>query len=139
MNIKPIRTDEDYDAACRRIDEIFQAEEGAPEDDELEVLLTLVDKYEEEHFHIGMPDPIEAIRMQMENLGFSRDLLMKKLGKSSGRMSDILNRRRRLTLDDVRDFSELLHIPIEVLSQRYPLAESRPHGAPSTRKSAATC
>ncbi|AFM27349.1 transcriptional regulator [Desulfomonile tiedjei] len=54
MNIKPIRTDEDYDTACRRIDEIFHAEPGTPEDDELEILLTLVDKYEEAHFKVGM-------------------------------------------------------------------------------------
>jgi HTH-type transcriptional regulator/antitoxin HigA len=124
MNIKPIRTEEDYEAACMRIDKIFQAEEGTPEDDELEVLLTLVDKYEEERFPIGMPHPIEAIRMQMENLNISRQGLMERLGKSSGRMSDILNCRRRLTLDDVRNFSKILRIPIAVLALEYSLEKS---------------
>lgn len=139
MNIKPIRTEEDYEAACKRIDEIFQADEGTPEDDELEVLLTLVDKYEEERFHIGMPHPIDAIRIQMENLNISRNDLMEKLGKSSGRMSDILNRKRRLTLNDIRNFSKLLHIPIEVLSQEYPLDESKANGTQGASTNAPTC
>lgn len=139
MDIKPIRTEEDYEAASRRIDEIFQAEEGTPEDDELEVLLTLVDKYEEEHFTIGMPHPIEAIRLQMENLNISRNDLMEKLGKSSGRISDILNRRRRLTLDDVRNFSKILRIPLEVLSQEYPLEKSRAKEPKRAKSTAVTC
>lgn len=139
MTIKPIRTEEDYEAVCRRIDEIFQAEAGTPEDDELEVLLILVDKYEEEHCSIGMPHPIEAIRMQMENLNISRKDLMERLGKSSGRMSDILNCRRKLTLDDVRNFSKVLHIPTEVLSQEYPLESPRAKEVHGAGKSAATC
>jgi HTH-type transcriptional regulator/antitoxin HigA len=119
MNIKPIRTDEDYETACRRIDEIFHAEAGTPEDDELEILLTLVDKYEEAHFKIGMPHPIEAIKIQMNHLEISRKELMEYLDKSSGRISDILNCRRPLTLNDIRRLSERLHIPISVLSQEY--------------------
>ncbi|MEW6112141.1 MAG: helix-turn-helix domain-containing protein [Thermodesulfobacteriota bacterium] len=121
MDIKPIRTEENYEAACKRIDEIFQAEPGTEEDDELEILLTLVDAYEEQQFRVAMPDPIEAIEIQMGNLGISRKDLMESLGKSSGRISDILNRRRALTLNDVRKLSALLHIPAEVLSQEYPL------------------
>lgn len=121
MNIKPIRTKEDYEAACKRIDEIFQAEPGTPEDDELEILATLVDKYEEEHFKVGMPDPIVAVEIQMQNLSLSRKDLMECLGKSSGRVSDMLNRRRVLTLKDIRRLSKRLHIPMEVLSQEYPL------------------
>src|SRR3972149_1295825 len=105
MNIKPIRTEENYEAACKRIDDIFQAESGTPEDDELEVLAILVDKYEEEQFPIGMPDPIVAIEIQMQSLGITRNDLMACLGKSSGRVSDILNRRRALTLNDIRKLS----------------------------------
>lgn len=138
MIIKPIRTEEDYEAACRRIDEIFQAEQGTPEDDELEVLLTLVDKYEEDRFPIAMPHPIEAIRIQMKNLNLSRSQLMERLGKSSGRMSDILNCRRRLTLDDVRNFSKALHIPVEVLSQEYPLDKPNVRDGSKGGRSAAT-
>jgi HTH-type transcriptional regulator / antitoxin HigA len=129
VNIRPIRTDEDYEAACRRIDEIFHAEPDSPEDDELEILVTLVDAYEEEHFPIGMPDPIEAIRIRMDDLGLTRKHLMEHLGKSSGRISDILNRRRPLTLGDVRTLSKLLHIPTEVLTQEYPLEDSKPKAA----------
>jgi len=121
MRIRPIRTEEDYEAACKKIDTIFQAEPGTPEDDELEILTVLVDAYEEEHFPIGMPHPVEAVKIQMENLGMSRKDLMDCLRKSSGRISDILNKRRALTLADIRKLSDLLHIPIEVLSQDYPL------------------
>jgi HTH-type transcriptional regulator/antitoxin HigA len=125
MNIKPIRTEDDYKTACERIDEIFHAEPGSKEDDELDVLVTLVDAYEEKHFPLGMPNPIEAIKIQMENLGLSRKELMEGLNKSSGRISDILNCRRALTLADIRVLSKLLHIPVETLSQDYPLEKVR--------------
>jgi len=133
MNIKPIRTEEDYEAACKRIDEIFQAEPGTPEEEELDILATLVDAYEEKHFPMGKPHPIKAIKVQMEGLGISRRDLMENLGKSSGRISDILNCRRAMTLHDIRKLSKLLHIPMEVLSQEYRLEASSPkqaHNAP---------
>ncbi len=139
MNIRPIRTEEDYDAACKRIDEIFQAEPGSPEDDELEILATLVDAYEEKRFQIGMPHLIEAIRIRMNDLGLTRKDLMEHLGKSSGRISDILNCRRALTLDDIRKLSRLLHIPTEVLSQEYPLEGSKPKEARGATHRAAAC
>jgi len=121
MKIKPIYTDHDYEAACKRIDEIFQAEPGSPEEDELEILITLVDRYESEKFPIGMPHPIEAIQIQMDKLGVTRKDLMEWLGKSTGRVSDLLNCRRHLTLAAVRILSEKLHIPTQVLVQPYPL------------------
>lgn len=139
MNIRPIRTEEDYEESCKRIDEIFQAEPGSPEDDELEILVTLVDAYEEKHFLIDMPHPIEAIKIRMEDLGLARKDLMEHLGKSSGRVSDILNCRRALTLGDVRAFSKLLHIPTKVLSQEYPLEEVKPKESLKTAGCAATC
>jgi HTH-type transcriptional regulator/antitoxin HigA len=123
MNIRPIRTEEDYEAACRRIDEVFQAEPGTQADDELEILVTLVNDYEEKRFPIETPDPIDAIGIQMENLGVSRKDLMNHLGKSSGRISDMLNRRRALTLADIRSLSRFLHIPIAVLSREYQLEQ----------------
>ena len=126
MNIKPIKTEEDYEAACKRIDEIFQAEPGTPEEEELDILATLVDAYEEKHFPMGKPHPIEAIKIQMEGLGISRKDLMEHLGKSSGRISDILNSRRALTLNDIRKLTKLLHIPMEVLSQDYQLETPEP-------------
>jgi HTH-type transcriptional regulator/antitoxin HigA len=126
MNIRPIRTEKDYEAACKRIDEIFQAQPGTHEEEELEILATLVDSYEEKHFPIDKPHPVEAIKIQMENLGVSRNDLMRALGKSSGRVSDILNRRRHLTLADIRKLGDLLHIPLEVLSQDYSLEKPGP-------------
>jgi HTH-type transcriptional regulator / antitoxin HigA len=135
MNIKPIRSEEDYEAACSRIDEIFQAEPGSPEDDELEILLTLVEKYQDEHYAMRMPDPIVAIEIQMRNLGLSRKDLMECLGKSSGRVSDILNRRRALSLKEVRKLSNVLHIPIEVLSQDYVLEVRTPMRPDTHRES----
>jgi len=124
MDIRPIRTEKDHEAACKRIDEIFQAEPGTPEEEELDILVTLVDAYEEKHFPMGKPHPIEAIKIQMEGLGISRKDLMQHLGKSSGRISDMLNCRRALTLNDIRKLAELLHLPMEVLSQEYPLEKS---------------
>jgi HTH-type transcriptional regulator / antitoxin HigA len=127
MTIRPVRTKEDYEAACKRVDEIFQAEPGSREEAELDVLVTLVDAYEEKHFKVGLPHPIDSIEIQMRNLGISRKELGEWLGKSTGRVFDLLNCRRHLTLEAIRVLSERLHIPIEVLSQDYPI-----HGA--TRK-----
>ena len=126
MNIKPIKTDEDCEVACKRIDEIFQAEPGSKEEEELDILVTLVDAYEEKHFPVGKPHPIKAIKIQMEGLGISRKDLMEHLGKSSGRISDILNCRRALTLNDILKLTKLLHVPMEVLSQEYQLERSGP-------------
>ena len=139
MEIRLIRTEEDYESACKRIDEILQAEQGSPEDDELEILVTLVDAYEEKRFPIGMPHPIEAIKIRMEDLGLTRKDLMEHLGKSSGRVSGMLNCRRALTLGDVRKLSRLLHIPTEVLAQEYLLEEAKPKGVPKSARHAATC
>ena len=135
MKIKPVRTEEDYEAACARIDEIFQAAPGTPEEDELEVLVTLVNDYERKRFPVDMPHPIEAITIQMRNLNVSRKDLMALLGKSSGRVSDLLNCRRHMTLDDIRILSERLHIPLDVLTRAYSVL-------PATRgetRSAAGC
>lgn len=85
-----------------------------------------------------MPHPVDAIELQMQNLGFSRKDLMAALNKSSGRISDILNCRRALTLSDIRKLSKLLHIPIEVLSEEYPLKELKPRGHPGPIRRTAT-
>ncbi len=128
MDIRPIRTQEDYEIVCNRIEQIFHAEPGSKEDDELEVLITLIDAYEEVHFPIGMPHPVEAIKIQMQNLGLSRKDLMEHLRKSSKRISDILNCRRALTIADIRTLSKMLHIPVDVLFEDYPLQKARSRG-----------
>ena len=138
MNIRPIRTEEDYESACKRIDEIFQAEPGSPEDDELEILATLVDAYEEKALSGWYASPHRGDKDSMEDLGLTRKDLMEHLGKSSGRVSDILNCRRALTLGDVRALSKLLHLPTEVLSQDYPLEEPKPKEALKAIGSSAT-
>jgi len=118
MNIKPIRNKEDYQNALQRLDEIFDAKRGTEEGDELEILIILVDNYENEHFPIGMPDPIEAIKFRMEQMGMKQKDLAEVFGFKS-RVSEILNRKRKLTLEMVRKLNTTLHIPTEVLIQDY--------------------
>ena len=118
MNIKPIRNKEDYQNALQRLDEIFDAKRGTEEGDELEILVILVDNYENEHFPIGMPDPIEAIKFRMEQMGMKQKDLAEVFGFKS-RVSEILNKKRKLTLEMVRKLNTTLHIPTEVLIQDY--------------------
>ena len=118
MEIKPIKTDKDYNQALERLETIFDAKKGSPEGDELEVLGILVDQYENEHFPIELPDPIEAIKFKMEQLNYSQNDLAKVIGLKS-RASEILNKKRKLTLDMIRKLTVKLNIPSEVLIQAY--------------------
>jgi HTH-type transcriptional regulator/antitoxin HigA len=120
MEIKPIRTEEDYRKTLKRAKEIADAQPGTPEADELEVLLPLIEDYEDIHYHVPPPDPIEAIKVRMEELGLSRKDLELCIG-SRGWVSDILNRRRPLTLPMIRKLSEKLGLPGDVLISPYPL------------------
>lgn len=97
--IKPIKTDADYDAALAEIDALMDAESETSEGDRLDVLVTLVEAYEAKHWRIDPPDPIEAIKLRMQQRGLSRCDLEKVLGSKS-RVSEVLNRKRPLTLDD---------------------------------------
>lgn len=118
MEIKPIKTDKDYNQALKRLDTIFDAELGSVEGDELEVLGILIDQYENEHFPIGFPDPIEAIKFRMEQMGYNQNDLANIVGLKS-RASEILNRKRKLSLQMIRQLHESLNIPTEVLIQDY--------------------
>ncbi len=118
MNIKPIKTEQDYEQALSRLEVIFDAEINTPESDELEVLSILIEKYENEHFPIGLPDPIEAIKFRMEQMGYNQKDLAKMVGLKS-RASEILNRKRKLSLEMIRLLHEGLKIPTEVLVQAY--------------------
>ncbi len=118
MNIKPIRSEEDYQNALERLEVIFDAKKGTEEGDELEILSILIDNYENEHFPIGMPDPIEAIKFRMEQMGMKQKDLAEVFGFKS-RVSEILNKKRKLTLEMVRKLNTQLHIPTEVLIQDY--------------------
>ena len=118
MTIKPLKTKKDYLAAMNRMDAIFDAKPGTSEGDELEVLGILIDKYEREHHPIEYPDPIEAIKFRMEQLGYSQNDLAKVVGLKS-RASEILNKKRKLTLEMIRQLHQVLGIPTDVLIQNY--------------------
>lgn len=118
MEIKPIKTEKDYNQALERLEEIFDAKTGSTQGDELEVLGILIDQYENENFPIGMPDPIEAIKFRMEQLGYNQNDLANIVGLKS-RASEILNRKRKLSLEMIRQLHERLHIPTDVLIQAY--------------------
>lgn len=118
MEIKPIRTDKDYNKALKRIELIFDSKKGSKEGDELEVLGILIDQYENEHFPIDLPDPIEAIKFRMEQMGFNQSDLAKIIGLKS-RASEILNRKRKLSLEMIRQLNHSLKIPTDVLIQPY--------------------
>lgn len=117
MDIQPIRTEADHEAALVRIAELMLAESGTPEGDELDVLATLVEAYEQKHFPIEAADPIEAINFRIEQLGLERKDLEPYLG-SRHRVSEILNRRRGLSLEMIRRLHDGLNIPLEVLVGR---------------------
>jgi HTH-type transcriptional regulator / antitoxin HigA len=118
MNVRPIRTEPDYRAALREVECAWDAEPGTSEGDRVEVLATLIEAYEARLYPIPAPDPIEAILFMMDQNGLTRRDLEPAIG-GRGRISEILNRRRPLTLPMVRALSALLHIPIEVLAQPY--------------------
>jgi HTH-type transcriptional regulator / antitoxin HigA len=135
MEIKPIHTEKDYEAALTRIEEIFDAEPGTLEGDELEILASLVETYERKNHPIELPDPIEAIKIRMEDLGLDRKDLEDAIG-SKGRISEILNRKRPLTLPMVQRLSIKLGLPTEVLAQPYALAEPAHKDSRSKRREA---
>ncbi len=118
MNIKPIRNEEDYQKALERLEVIFDAQRGTEEGDELEILSIVIDNYENENFPVGMPDPIAAIEFRMEQLGLKQKDLAEIMGFKS-RVSEIMNKRRKLTLTMIRRLHTNLRIPTEVLVQDY--------------------
>ena len=118
MNIRLIKTEEGYQSALQRLEEIFDAEPDTQEGDELEVLSLLIDTYEKERFPVEAPDPIEAVKFRMEQLGIRQKDLAEVLGYKS-RVSEVLNRKRKLTLEMVRSLHKALNIPTNVLIQEY--------------------
>jgi len=118
MNIKPIRTKKDYEQALDRLEVIFDSKKGTDKGDELEILGMLIENYENEKFPIGFPDPVEAIKFRMEQLGYNQTDLANVIGLKS-RASEILNRKRKLSLEMIRQIHDRLNIPTEVLIQAY--------------------
>ena len=124
MNIQPIRTEDDYEATLNRIDQLFNAQPGTPEEDELEILAILAEAYEEKHHPITAPDPISFIEYYMESRGLSRRDMEPYIG-SRARVSEILNRKRPLTLRMIHRLHQGLDIAPEILIQPYPLEQGR--------------
>jgi HTH-type transcriptional regulator/antitoxin HigA len=118
MNIKPIKTESDYQKALIRLEEIFDAQKGSKNGDELEILSILIDQYEKENFPIDLPDPIEAIKFRMEQMDLRNKDLAAVIGNKS-RVSEVLKRKRKLSLDMIRKLNTFLRIPTEVLVQEY--------------------
>ncbi len=114
MSIKPIRNDDDLQRAFRRLEKIFQANEGTPQADERDVLVTLIEAYETKRYDFGPADPVEAIKFRMEQEGLSPRDLEPYIGQS-GRVSEVLNRKRPLSLRMVKRLHEGLNIPYESL------------------------
>jgi HTH-type transcriptional regulator / antitoxin HigA len=124
LEIKPIRTEQEHRAALRRLEEVWEAEPGTPESDELDVHSVLIEAYEDEHYPIDPPDPIKAIKFRMEQMGLTQRDLEPYIG-SGDRVSEILTRKRKLNLEMIRNLNEKLGIPAEVLIARYPLKSQR--------------
>lgn len=118
MNIRPIKTKKDYEQAMLRLENIFDAKKGTPKGDELEILSLLIEKYEDEKFPVDLPDPVEAIKFRMEQMGMTQTDLANIVGQKS-RASEILNRKRKLSLEMIRQLHQQWHIPTEVLVQAY--------------------
>lgn len=118
MNIKPIKTQEDYNNTLSQIESLMDAKPNTPQMDELEVLTTLVEAYEVQHYVIDAPDPIEAIKFRMEQEGLKQKDLVSIVGSKS-RVSEILNKKRKLTIEMIRNLHKQLHIPVESLFLDY--------------------
>ena len=118
MNIKVIRTEEDYQQALKRLEEIFDAPVESLEGDEAEILTILIEKYEDENYPIDPPDPIEAIKFRMEQLDMKKNELAEIIGYKS-RVSEIFSRKRKLTLNMIRNLHDKLKIPYDSLLSDY--------------------
>ena len=114
MKIKLIKTKKDYEAALKKIEELFNAKPNTEAGDLLEVLVTLVEAYEQKHFKIAPPDPIEAIKFRMEQLGLKQSDIAEVIG-GKNRASEIINRKRDLTAKMMRDLHKKFNIPAESL------------------------
>ncbi len=127
--IQPIRDENSYQAALAEVRASWGAEPGTPEGDRLDVLLVLLEVYETVHHGIDLPDPIEAIKLRMEDLGIGRERPGALLGIGSGRVSEALNRRCRPTLEMIRVLAVELKLPEGCLIQVYDLVPPKPRAA----------
>lgn len=120
MKIRPIKTEQQYFQALEKLEEIFDAKENTAEGDEAEILSLLIDTFENEHYQIEAPDPIEAIRIRMEEMDLKQKDMVEIIGSKS-KTSEVLNRKKRLTLDMIRNLQEKLNLSASVLITKYPI------------------
>ncbi|MEO8533680.1 MAG: DNA-binding protein [Flavobacterium sp.] len=120
MEIKPIKTEKDYDLALERVNILFEAKPNTNEGDELDILVTLIEKYEQKQYQIPEPDPIEAIKFMMEQNGLT-DADLGVILNSRSRVSEIFKRKRALTIKQIRVLTDVLHIPASTLIKEYAL------------------
>ncbi len=118
MKLKILKTKTDYEKALHRIDTIFDAKPNTEKGDEFELLSLLIDKYEEEHYPIDLPHPIEAIKFRMDQMGLKQKDLVGCFGDKS-KVSDVLNLKRKLNLNYIRNLHQKLHIPLDALISDY--------------------
>jgi len=121
MNIKPIKSEANYKLALKRLEEIFDAPIGTSESDEADILGLMIDEYEKKHYPIEAPDPIEAIKIRMEELQLRQIDLVDVIGSKS-RVSEVLNRRRKLTIEMIRNLTKRLNLSPDLLITDYKLA-----------------
>jgi len=114
MEIKPIKTENDYNESIKRIEDLWGSKKDSQQGDELDLLVTLVESYEMKHYPIAPPDPVDAIIFRMEQMGMTKTDLAKYLGSQS-RVSEVLGRKRKLTLKMIKSLYSGLKIPAEVL------------------------
>lgn len=124
MHLKPIKTEADHEAALVEIEHLWDAEDGTAEADRLEILTTLVEAYEEAHFPMDMPEPIEAIKFRLEQLGEDKKALIGIIGNRT-RVYEVLRRDRALSLAMIRQLNERLKIPAEILIRPVRLRKKR--------------
>jgi len=127
MEIKPIKTEKDYDRALERLELIFDASPNSKEGDEAEILSLLIENFENKHYPIDSPDPIEAIKIRMEEMNLKQKDLVGVIGGKS-RVSEILNKKKRLTVHMIRELERVLHISASVLVNNYQLTNKTTKG-----------
>ena len=127
MNLRPIKNETDYRDALDRLEVIFDAPIDTKEGDEAEILSLMIENYENEHYTIEAPDPIEAIKIRMEELNLRQKELVGLIGGKS-RVSEILNRKKKLTVEMIRDLERILQISASVLVNNYQLVKKNNKG-----------
>ncbi len=130
MNIAPLKTKKDYENALKRMELLFDAPVGSTESDEADILALLIDDFERRHYPIEAPDPIEAIKIRMEEMHLKQSDLINEIGGKS-RVSEILNRKRKLTVFMIRNLTSRLNLSANILVKDYQLNSSKSTAANS--------